>query len=154
MPAKSCERCLEWTTLDDMLLDALHGRWRAREGCDHQPLMHVAIAQLRRGQLFWWVVGGLLAACPGHELHLEAITLNVDARGQHQEARGDGAHPVRFGARLQCLQIEFLVRVFVAFAQHLVKVFTRAGSGFTRSQCAAWSVHDRPKPTGEYSAFG
>lgn len=57
MPARSCERCLEWTTSDDMLLDALHGRWRAREDCDHQPLMHVAIAQFRRCQPFWWVVG-------------------------------------------------------------------------------------------------
>ena len=57
MPAKSCGHCLEWTTSNDTLLDALHGRWRARVGCEHQPLMRVAIEQFKRGQPFWWVVG-------------------------------------------------------------------------------------------------
>jgi len=41
-----------------MLLEVLHGRWRASKGCDHQPLMHLAIEQFKRGQPFWWVVGG------------------------------------------------------------------------------------------------
>ena len=57
MHSKSCGHCLEWTTSDDTLLDALRGRWRARKGCDHQPLMHVAIEQWRKSQPFWWVVG-------------------------------------------------------------------------------------------------
>jgi len=57
MPAKSCGHCLEWATSDDTLLSALQGRWRAREACDHQPLMHRAIEQFKKNQPFWWVVG-------------------------------------------------------------------------------------------------
>src|SRR5262245_19492529 len=57
MPAQSCGYCLEWATSDDMLLDALQGQWRARERCDHQPVMHRAIEQFRKNQPFWWVVG-------------------------------------------------------------------------------------------------
>jgi len=58
MHSKSCTFCLEWTSSDETLEQALRGRWRASETCAHQPLMHVAIEQLRKGVPTWWVVGG------------------------------------------------------------------------------------------------
>ena len=58
MHSKSCSCCLEWTASDETVGEALRGRWRARENCAHQSLMHVAIEQLKKGIPTWWVVGG------------------------------------------------------------------------------------------------
>ena len=58
MPSHSCTHCLEWTTSEKAMEDALKGRWRARQRCPHQPLMQTAIEQFRKGVSAWWVVGG------------------------------------------------------------------------------------------------
>ena len=58
MHSNSCAFCLEWTTSERATDDALRGRWRARQKCPHQSLMHVAIDQFRKGISAWWVVGG------------------------------------------------------------------------------------------------
>ena len=58
MASKSCNCCLEWTASGEAVENALKGRWQASQPCPHQPLMRVAIDQLRKGHPSWWVVGG------------------------------------------------------------------------------------------------
>ena len=58
MHSGSCSFCLEWTDSEENVANALRGRWRASASCVHQPLMQVAINQLRKGLPIWWVVGG------------------------------------------------------------------------------------------------
>ena len=58
MASKSCYCCLEWIAAGETVEDALRGRWQQGQPCQHQPLMRIAIEQLRKGHPSWWVVGG------------------------------------------------------------------------------------------------
>ena len=58
MQAKSCDRCLGWIESAESVDAALRKMWQARSACTHQPLMGIAIEQLRTGRPSWWVVNG------------------------------------------------------------------------------------------------